>query len=51
MENCRIRPFAESELPRLHEIREAAFRPVFRSFRDIVGKGLAATVLDNLEQE
>jgi GNAT superfamily N-acetyltransferase len=29
-------------LPRLQEIRAAAFQPVFQSFRDIVGEALAA---------
>ena len=51
MENCRIRPYSQTDLPRLHEIREAAFKPVFQSFRNIVGKEIAAIALANLEQE
>jgi GNAT superfamily N-acetyltransferase len=37
-----IRPFAVIDLPRLQEIRAAAFRPVFKSFRDIVGEAISA---------
>ena len=37
-----IRPFAAGDLPRLQEIRAAAFQPVFQSFRDIVGEAIAA---------
>ena len=46
-----IRPFETSDLPRLHEIREAAFRPVFQSFRQIVGEPIAGTALAGAEAE
>jgi GNAT superfamily N-acetyltransferase len=36
-----IRPFEPADLPRLQEIRRAAFAPVFQSFRDIVGPAIA----------
>jgi len=36
-----IRDYAPVDLPRLHEIRTAAFTPVFASFREIVGPGIA----------
>ncbi|NIA72066.1 GNAT family N-acetyltransferase [Pelagibius litoralis] len=39
--NFEIRPFTETDLPILHEVREAAFVPVFRSFRAIVGEDIA----------
>lgn len=47
----RIRTFDSADLIALHGIREAAFAPVFQSFRDIVGPDLAATALTDLEQE
>jgi ribosomal protein S18 acetylase RimI-like enzyme len=37
-----IRPFEPVDLPVLQRIREAAFAPVFQSFRDIVGAEIAA---------
>jgi hypothetical protein len=37
-----IRPFETNDLPRLHEIRDTAFRPIFQSFRGIVGESIAA---------
>ncbi|MCW5719019.1 MAG: GNAT family N-acetyltransferase [Bauldia sp.] len=36
-----IRPFVADDLPALQRIREAAFAPVFRSFREIVGPQIA----------
>ena len=36
---------------RLHEIREAAYKPVFQSFRQIVGATIARAALSDLEQE
>jgi ribosomal protein S18 acetylase RimI-like enzyme len=44
-----IRPFAPQDLQRLHEIRTAAYTPVFKSFRDIVGPKIAAVALPNEE--
>lgn len=36
-----IREYQPADLPRLHEIRTAAFAPVFASFRAIVGERIA----------
>ena len=49
--NYTIRAFKQSDLARLHEIREAAFEPVFRSFREIVGGTIAPVALANAENE
>ncbi len=46
-----IRPFVSDDLSRLHEIRRAAFRPVFESFREIVGETIASVALVNAEDE
>ncbi|MBD2843135.1 GNAT family N-acetyltransferase [Erythrobacter rubeus] len=46
-----IRPFAESDLASLHFIREAAFAPVFRSFRALVGANLAKIVYATAEED
>lgn len=46
-----MRPFEAGDLPRLHTIREAAFAPVFRSFRDMVGPEIAAIALADSEAE
>ncbi len=51
IEHCNIRTFEYLDLPRLHEIREAAYTPVFRSFRSIVGEKIAAVALDSAERE
>ena len=45
-----IRPFAPGDLPRLHAIREAAFAPVFASFRSITGD-VASAAFPNAERE
>jgi RimJ/RimL family protein N-acetyltransferase len=37
-----IRPFTPGDLPAMQRVRKAAFEPVFRSFRDIVGAKIAA---------
>ncbi len=50
-ENQSIRDFTPGDLPRLHEIREAAFRPVFQSFRDIVGEAIAPVAFAAAEQD
>lgn len=44
-----IRPFAEADLPILHAIREAAFAPVFRSFRELAGPDIAPILFANAE--
>ena len=46
-----IRPFEPSDLPALQRIREAAFEPVFRSFRDIVGAEIAAIAFSHADAE
>jgi len=51
IENCTIRKFEAGDLARLHAIREAAFEPVFRSFRHILGERIAATALAGAERE
>lgn len=48
---CDIRPFEPGDLPVLQRIREAAFRPVFRSFRSIVGDDLALLAFADAELE
>ena len=50
-EDLSIRPFEPADLPRLHEIREAAFAPVFRSFRQIVGEAIAPVAFAAAERE
>lgn len=52
IDKCRIRLFKAEDLPRLHEIRVAAYRPVFQSFRSIVGETIAqiAIAQDELDQ-
>lgn len=37
-----IRPCQPGDLPAMQRVRQAAFEPVFRSFRDIVGEQIAA---------
>lgn len=49
--HCNIRVFKPDDLPALHEIREAAFKPVFQSFRSIVGEKIAAVALASAEKE
>ena len=51
IENCRIRTFEPDDLPKLHEIREAAFKPVFESFRRIVGEEIAPVAFASAERE
>jgi GNAT superfamily N-acetyltransferase len=51
IENCSIRAFEQRDLARLHEIREAAFKPVFQSLRDIVGEKIARFAFSNAERE
>lgn len=47
--SCAIRQAELSDLPRLHEIRQAAFAPVFMSFRDLVGDAIAEYALSGEE--
>ena len=46
----RIRPFLSGDLPRLHEIRKAAYKPIFASFRSIVGKAIADVAINSSKQ-
>jgi GNAT superfamily N-acetyltransferase len=46
-----IRPFEPGDLPALQHIRRAAFEPVFRSFREIVGAEIAAIAFIHAEAE
>ncbi len=51
IKNCRIRAFAPKDLPRLHAIREAAYKSVFQSFRDLVGETIAEFAITSAERE
>ena len=51
LENCNIRAFEQRDLTRLHEIRDAAYQPVFQSFRSIVGEKIAHVAFSNAERE
>ena len=51
IEGYRIRAMEPKDLQRLHEIREAAYKPVFQSFRNIVGEKIAAIAIADAEQE
>lgn len=51
IDRCRIRPFEPDDLSRLHEIRVAAFRPVFESFRSIVGDTIAPIAIAQDERD
>lgn len=51
VDKCAIRRFEAGDLPRLHAIREVAFRPVFRSFRNLVGDEIAPIAMATLESE
>jgi len=46
-----IRPFEPDDLPAMQRVRNAAFEPVFRSFRDIVGEEIAALALAHADAE
>lgn len=46
-----LRPFRPDDLPILHRIREAAFEPVFASFRALVGAEIAAVAFAQAEAE
>ncbi|MEO0981984.1 MAG: GNAT family N-acetyltransferase [Pseudomonadota bacterium] len=51
IEHCNIRDAVAADLPRLHEIRMAAYEPVYRSFRAIVGEAIAPIAFKNAEAE
>ena len=46
-----IRPFGPGDLPAMQRVREAAFGPVFESFRGIVGEGIAAIAFSCADSE
>lgn len=48
-ENFRIRACQHGDLPRLHAIRKAAYKPIFASFRSIVGDRIADVAIDSAE--
>ena len=48
---CHIRPFQQADLPTLQKIREAAFAPVFASFRKLVGEEIAQVAFAAAEEE
>lgn len=50
-DTCTFRPFRDGDLPRLHEIRNEAYKPVFRSFRNLLGEDIAAVALVSAEKE
>jgi len=51
MQQQTIRAFAPDDLATLQSIREAAFAPVFDSFRSIVGEQIAALAFRTADQE
>jgi GNAT superfamily N-acetyltransferase len=51
MSNLHSRPFEAADLDHLQRIRELAFAPVFRSFRDIVGEPIAQTAFARADAE
>ncbi len=46
-----VRPFRESDLPKLQQIRRAAFAPVFASFREILGETIYGHALADADAE
>jgi len=46
-----IRLFVPEDLPALQRVRTAAFAPVFRSFREIVGEAIAAIAFTGADAE
>jgi ribosomal protein S18 acetylase RimI-like enzyme len=51
MPNFNIRPFEAADLPAMQHVRQAAFKPVFQSFRDIVGEEIYALALAESDAE
>ena len=46
-----IRPFEPGDLPALQHVRQAAFEPVFQSFREIVGAEIAAIAFTHADAD
>ena len=49
--NLHIRPFEAGDLSAMQRLRQAAFKPVFQSFRDIVGEHIYAIALAKSDAE
>jgi ribosomal protein S18 acetylase RimI-like enzyme len=49
--NLNIRRFQEADLPAMQQVRQAAFKPVFQSFRDIVGEEIYLLALSHSDRE
>jgi ribosomal protein S18 acetylase RimI-like enzyme len=49
--NLNIRLFETGDLPALQRLRQAAFRPVFQSFRDVVGDDIYSIALAKSDAE
>jgi GNAT superfamily N-acetyltransferase len=46
-----IRPFEPGDLPGMQRVRQAAFEPIFQSFRDLVGEKIAAVAFADADAE
>src|SRR5262245_34849999 len=46
-----IRPFRPHDLSAMQTVRQAAFAPIFESFRDIVGERIAVFAFQNADVE
>lgn len=46
-----IRPFRPEDLPAMQQVRQAAFKPVFRSFRQIVGEEIFSLAFAHADAE
>jgi ribosomal protein S18 acetylase RimI-like enzyme len=46
-----IRAFEAADLPAMQQVRQAAFKPVFQSFRDIVGEEIYSIALADSDAE
>ncbi len=51
VEKCSIRKFEIGDLQRLHEIREAAYRSIFHSFKSLIGEKIASIAITSAERE
>src|SRR5262249_60620986 len=49
--NFNVRRFQAASLPAMHQVRQAPFKPVFQSFRDIVGEEIYALALAESDAE
>lgn len=51
IDNVTFRPFEPRDVPAMQMVRKAAYAPVFQSFRDIVGKDIAAVAFARADEE